>query len=125
MMRFLMIVLFLSIPFFLLTECSSTTRLTSAEKSKLDPSLQKLLETGEGDPDHYDVHTRSDGTRVYGVIIRSQNVDALRKAGIKIGSIFGDVVTAQITVKEIRKIADIPSVRSISNSSKNYPLNHK
>jgi hypothetical protein len=121
MNRLLMIGLFLSIPFFLLTECSSTGHLTPAEKSKLDPALQKLLTTGEGNPDHYDVYTRSDGTRVYGVIIRTQNVDALCKADIKIGSIFGDVVTARLTIKEIRKTAEIPSVRSISNSKKNYP----
>ncbi|MEJ2636479.1 MAG: hypothetical protein P8184_14450 [Calditrichia bacterium] len=119
----LLALFFFSIPALLMTDCSPKSRLTPEAKAKLDPSLQKLLMTGKGDPNHYGINTLPDGSRVYSVIIRTNDPEALRKAGIKVGSVFGDVVTARLTIKELRKVAEMPAVRSIENSTKNYPSN--
>ena len=121
MRRFLLLSLSFSISAFFIVNCSSGSHLTPQEKSKLDPALQKLVETGEGRANQYDVNLMPDGTRIYGVIIRTNNMQELRKAGIQVNSVFGDIATARLTIKELVKVAKIPSVQSIQNSSKNYP----
>ncbi len=121
MVRWSIFGLWLAIPVFIMTNCASKYHLTAAEKAKLDPALQKLVQTGEGAANRYDVHTLPDGSRVYGVIIRTDIPQALRKAGIPVNSVFGDVATARLTITELRKVAKMPTVLAVENSSKNYP----
>jgi hypothetical protein len=68
--------------------------------------------------DRYDVTVRHDGTREYGIIVRTTSVDSLRAAGIRIQSVFGDVVTARVTVDELLDIARLPSVRAVQNGAR-------
>ena len=94
---------------------------TDREMAKLDPPLQKLIggdAIAEGD---FDVSNRPGGEKEYGVIIRSSNPEDLRSSGILINSVMGDVITARLTVEEMRRVLTIPSVRAVQNSSKNYP----
>ncbi len=100
--------------------CSSGANLSKDEKMKLDPSLQKLLNDKEVPDKQYNVMIKEDGTKTYGVIIRSDKPADLETAGIFINSVSGDIITCKLTIQEIRKVAAIPSVSSISNSSKSY-----
>ncbi len=101
--------------------CSSGTNLSKEEKMKLDPSLQRLLLEDDVPDTPYNVKLNAHGHKTYGVIIRCDNPTDLETAGIFINSIHNDIVTAKLTVAEIRKIAALSSVTSISNSSKSYP----
>ncbi|MFH0992176.1 MAG: hypothetical protein V1799_19420 [bacterium] len=93
--------------------------LTLEEQTKLDPFLAKLLTTGLANESEYDVSTRSDGRVEVGVIIRTNNVEELKKLGIQPGSVFGEIITARLSLAELKKVAGSIVVRSIQNSSKN------
>ena len=105
--------------FFLLPGCSSTTGLTEVERQKLDPQLTMVLRGDIVADSDLDAGVRKDGSKEYGVIIRSQNVEEIKQAGIQIGSAFSDVVTARVTIPELRKILSLTSVRAVQSSSKN------
>ena len=101
------------------TSCCGSRELSSAERAKLTPGLLALL-TEESVPDEfYDVNVRADGTKEYGVIIRSTNPDELRAQGIKVQSLFGDAITARVSKDQLRALLSLPSVRSLDEGSKN------
>lgn len=50
----------------------------------------------------------------------ANKTEELQSTGIKIQSVFGNVLTARLTLPELRKILSLPSVRSVENGSKNY-----
>ena len=104
---------------FLLVACGGPMALTEAERAKLDPGLQSLLAEGTGSEAHYDLSIRTDGTREYGVIVRTTDAEKLRAAGIHVQSVLGDVVTVRVTVDELRDVARLPSVRAVQNSGRN------
>jgi hypothetical protein len=92
-------------------------------REKLDPALRLLLKDG---PDHpfysYESRQREGGGREYGVLIRTTAPDSLVEAGISLGPIPDEpgpvaIVTARLTPDEIRRIAALDIVESISNSS--------
>jgi len=101
--------------------CKSTSDLSKEERAKVDTAIMKLLSGAEVDDKDYDVGARQDGFKEYGVIIRAEKTDELQSAGIKIQSVFGNVVTARLTLAEMRRILSLSSVRSVENGSKNYP----
>jgi len=103
---------------FLMLSCGGPMALTEAERAKLDPGLQSLLAEGTGPETRYDVTVRSDGTREYGVIVRTTDAEQLRAAGIRVQSVFGDVVTVRVSVDELRNVARLPAVRAVQNSGK-------
>ena len=105
----------------ILVGCSGTTELTEVERQKLDPPLLMLLLGEAVAESDLDASLRKDGTREYAVIIRSKNADEVKSAGIKVGSVFSDVITARVTIAELRKILSLSSVRAVQTSSKNYP----
>jgi hypothetical protein len=105
----------------LVCACAGSTDLSKDERSKIDPAIMKLLSEPSIDETVYDVGRRDDGTKEYGVILRVTTTDELRSAGIRIQSVFGNVATARLTVKELRTILSLPSVRSVENGSRNYP----
>jgi hypothetical protein len=104
-----------------LYSCSGSSNLLGADRLKLDPPLVRLLNAERIVEADYDMGLRPDGTKEYAVIIRSKNVEDLRSAGIQIASNFGDVITARVTIAEIRHIMKLNSVRAITIGSKNYP----
>ena len=98
---------------FLLAACAGSTGLTEAERSKLDPGLLKLV-LGERPVSKDDVTSlRPDGAREFAVIIRSTNADELKKMGIPIGSVFSEIVTARVTLAELRKVVSLNSVQAV------------
>ena len=113
-----MILAFFCLTFF---ACSTSMHLTESERSKLDPALAMLVQGESVNESEYDAHLRSDGAKEYGVIIRSNNADELKSAGIRIGSTINDIVTARVTLEELRKVLGMPSVRAVQNSTKSYP----
>jgi len=101
--------------------CSSKEILTEAEKEKLDYQLQRLM-TGEVVADNlFNVYTDESGNKRYGVVITASDPEALGRNGIPINSVSGQIITAKLTLDEIRKVLNIPGVKSIQNTSKNYP----
>jgi hypothetical protein len=113
------------IPVFLLlfvvvASCCGSRELSSAERAKLTPGLLALL-TEETVPDElYDVTIRPDGTKEYGIIIRSTEPDDLRAQGIGVQSVIGDVITARVSREQLRSLLSIPSIRSVDQGSKNH-----
>jgi hypothetical protein len=101
--------------------CTGARELTEMERQKLDPQLTMLLRGDDAADSNLDVGLRKDGSKEYGVIIRSRNVEEVKKAGIQIGSAFSDVITARVTIPELRKILGLASVRAVQASSKNRP----
>jgi hypothetical protein len=101
--------------------CSITSDLSKEERAKVDPAIMRLLSGIEFDEKDYDVGVRPDGVKEYEVIIRANQTEELQSAGIKIQSVFGNVLTARLTLPELRKILSLSSVRSVENGSKNYP----
>jgi hypothetical protein len=102
-----------------LSACSSTSDLSKQERAKVDPAVMRLLSGDDVSEKDYDVGIRSDGVKDYEVIIRANKTEELQSAGIKILSAFGDVLTARLTVPELRTILRLTSVRSVVNGSKN------
>lgn len=102
--------------------CGSAPGLTREQMNKLHPSLQLLLEQGRAAEGMLDVSTRTDGEKEYGVIIRCKNSADVRSAGITIGSVMGELVTARVTRQELERVARIPSVIFVEPSTPNYPI---
>ena len=115
MVRFLLVFLWGSMTF----SCGSGRELTDMDKAKLDIPLRALLSGENVLSERFDVSYRSDGTKVYGVIVRSSHPEELRKAGIHVASVFGDVLTVRATREELRAIVVLPSVRSIECGARN------
>jgi hypothetical protein len=105
----------------LLLACASSDVLNDYERAKLDPVLEKLFSSRTVEEELFDSSTRTNGEREYGVIIRGSNADDVRRLGIKLDSALGDVMTARVTKKELKKVLGLPSVRAVQSSSRNYP----
>jgi hypothetical protein len=99
--------------------CSASRDLNPEERAKLSPGLIALL-TEDSVPDElYDVTHRPDGSKEYGVIIRSTQPEVLRAHGIAVQSAIGDVITARVTRDQMRSLLALPSVRSVEQGTKN------
>ena len=104
---------------FFVASCCGSRELSSSERAKLTPGLLALL-TEESAPDAlYDVSMRADGTKEYGIIVRSTNPDELRAQGIAVQSAIGDVITVRVSKEQLRSLLSLPSVRSVDQGSKN------
>ncbi len=100
-----------------LVSCSTGPALNVEEKAKLDPMLQELV-LGRVVAEHrYDVGLRPDGSKEYGVIVRTGSPEDVRSLGITIGSVVGEIVTVRVNAEELRRLAALPSVRSIQSSA--------
>jgi hypothetical protein len=86
--------------------------------AKLDPALQQLFAQSPPADAGYDLSVRPNGVKEYGVIIRSNNPQDLREAGIQVGSVFEDVVTARVSVEELRRVVSLPTVRAVEQGHK-------
>ncbi len=98
--------------------CAGEYRLTDIERAKLDVPLQKLLEDNREDNRTLDMSVRTDGTKQYAVVIRSDNPDEIRKLGVPVSSAFDDIIVARATVGELRTIVALPAVRSVQTGTR-------
>jgi cyanophycinase-like exopeptidase len=85
----------------------------------IEPPLIRLLTDEHADENMLEVSRRADGTKEYAVIIRSNHSEEIKKMGGSVSSVFGDVIVARVTTKELRKIVSLLSVRAIQVGSKN------
>ncbi|RPH37848.1 hypothetical protein EHM92_01620 [bacterium] len=86
--------------------------------AKLDPGLQQLFASSPPADASYDVSVRADGVKEYGVIIRSSSPQDLRDAGVQVGSAFGDVITARVSVDELRRVVSLSTVRAVEQGNR-------
>jgi len=100
--------------------CSSSVQLTREEKEKLDYQLQRLISGENVNENLYNVYTAADGTKKYGIIIQSADPEAIRQTGVEVNSISNDIITAKLSIEEIRKIVTLSAVKTIRNTSKTY-----
>jgi hypothetical protein len=103
----------------LFQNCSSKQSLSKAEKEKLDPFLRLLVLDEEIDEDKYSIYQQEDGTILYGVLIQTTDVEEINKTGIQINSENGNIITAKLTLQDIRRLVTLKSVVFINNSTKN------
>jgi len=100
--------------------CSSSAKLSKLEQEKLDPAIQKLV-LGENTSDKkYQASRREDGIKIYSVIIKSTNPQELQDIGITPNTVTGEIIAARLSIKEIRQVVLLPSVKSVNNISKSY-----
>ncbi len=104
-----------------LLSCAGPGPLTHAERDKLDPLLQSLLDDDSPSRIGIDVSYRPDGTAAYAVIVRSQKPDDIRALGITIASVFGDILTVRVSKEELITLARLTSVRAIQSSGMDSP----
>ena len=71
--------------------------------------------------DRYSTSRRNDGVTVYSVIIRSNNPEALRKADLPLNSVQGDVITARLSIAQLRTAARLAAVQRIENPTETTP----
>jgi hypothetical protein len=103
--------------------CAATgTQLTPTEQQKLDPALQRLVLGTSASRTEYDVTQGPSGEETFGVIVRTDNVEEVRNAGFTVSSAFGEVAVVRVTIARLRSLVALPSVKNVSNGSKNHPL---
>jgi hypothetical protein len=121
MLKSIRILIFAGLAIYFSTGCNSRGTLTTMEKQKLDIQLQKLITEEDMPEGLYNISTDDSGLKRFGVIITVSDTSALRKAGIPVSSMHAGIVTAKLTVEELRRATEIPEVISIKNTSKSYP----
>ena len=101
--------------------CSNSQHaLTEPQMQKLDPALQRLVRGESRGMDRYSTFERDEVT-VYSVILRSNNPEALRKADLPLNSVQGDVITARLSITQLRTAARLDAVRRIENPTETTP----
>ncbi len=106
---------------FFFLSCAAPHDLALEQMAKVDPGLRVLLERDNVADTQFDVRVRPDGSREYGVIVYGSDPDSLRSLGIRIQTVLGEMMTARVTVPELRILAAQSSVRSILKSEKASP----
>ena len=92
-------------------EQDPNTALSDTEKAKLSPVLQQVV-SGNAAASEATPLQRA-GKPVFLVFIRTNDPDALQAEGLSIGSISGQVVTARLTVDQLRQATRLKSVKEI------------
>lgn len=104
----------------LLAGCaSSSPELSMLEKQKLNPALQRLVLNEVVNPWDYDIRLGPSGESLYGVTVRTDNVEEIRSAGFTVTSAFADVAVVRLTVEQLRSLVQLPSVRSVASGVRN------
>lgn len=102
--------------------CSNSQHaLTEPQMQKLDPALQRLVRGESRGMDRYSTSMRDDGVTVYSVILRSNTPEVLRDAGLPLNSVQGDVITARLSITQLRTAARLDAVRRIENPTETTP----
>ncbi len=105
----------------LFASCAAREDLTPGQLAKIDPKLRVLLEQNNVPDASYEITFRPDGSREYSVIVYGSNPDTLRTLGIPLQTVLGEMMTARVTVAELRILAVQPSVRSVLNAARAFP----
>lgn len=105
--------LFVSTVLLLFTACASQTTLRERELMRLDPVLRSVVVDGKHPGPLYEIRTLPDGTVLYGVVIRTNDLDRLRNSGIPLLSTGGGTATALLTLDEVKQAVRIRGVQSI------------
>lgn len=100
---------------------NSKQTLTKPQMEKLAPSLQRLVQNEARSMDRFTTAEREDGTLVYSVILRSTDPAALRAANLPINSVQGPIVTARLSVAQIRTAATLKPVEKIETPTQTQP----
>jgi hypothetical protein len=107
----------------LLAGCATTgPQLTPLEEQKLDPALQRLVMGTSASRTEYDITPGPSGEEKFGVLVRTDNVNDIRNAGYAVTSAFGGVAVVRVTIAQLRSLVTLPSVKNVTNGSKNQPL---
>jgi hypothetical protein len=108
---------------FLIAGCAATgPQLTPLEEQKLDPALQRLVLGTTASRTEYDSTPGPSGEDKFGVLVRTDNIDDVRKEGFTVTSAFGEVAVVRVTIVQLRALVSLPSVKNVTNGSKNHPL---
>jgi hypothetical protein len=105
----------------LILHCSSAKYLSDTEKAKLDRHLVRLLSGEQVDETLFNVQEKPDGTKLYKVIIRSNQAEDLKRLGICVSSVFSDVIVARATIPQLWTLVASPSVHAIQTGTTNSP----
>ncbi len=101
-----------------IASCSSRRSQPNLEVQKLDADLYAALrqaqERGTG---------AAQLAEKVSVIIHTEDVEALRRAGVQPVSINPRFVTATVSLAQIRKLVTLPEVKYIETGSRNLPQN--
>jgi len=108
---------------FFIAGCASPAALGDKEKEKLDPPLQQLLEGKQTAERKLNVIQNSDGTKLYGVIIRIKDNVTEKELGIHCNTLQSGIATARLTLEEIREIVKLDAVIRVEAGTKSY-INH-
>jgi hypothetical protein len=100
-------------------QCASSKSPSESNIAKLDQALRHLLAGDNVGAEKLEFSMRADGVKEYAVIIRSENAEELKSAGISANSIFGDVIVSRLTIEELKKVISLHSVRAVESGSKN------
>ncbi|HEX7574611.1 MAG TPA: hypothetical protein VF514_16110 [Bacteroidota bacterium] len=107
----------------ILAGCAATgLQLTPLEQQKLDPALQRLVLGTPESRTEYDITPGSSGEEKFGVLVRTDDIDDVRNAGYTVTSEFGGVAVVRVTIPQLRSLVTLPSVKNVTNGSKNQPL---
>jgi hypothetical protein len=103
--------------------CATTgPQLTPLELQKLDPALQRLVLGTSASRTGYDITPGPSGEENFGVLVRTDNVDDVRRAGYAVTSAFGDVAVVRVTIAQLRSLVTLPSVKNVTNGSMNHTM---
>lgn len=92
---------------------AQTGELSAGQKQRLAPSLRRLVRGEEQTPNPVEPVGTRDGAPVYGVMIECSDPAALREAGVPLVSVQGTLITARLTLDQIRTAAAVDAVQSI------------
>jgi hypothetical protein len=99
---------------FLIGACANSHKeLLEVDVSKLDACLRELVLGSSGRCD-YETFESATETR-YAVFIRTTQAGALSDAGISIDSSSGPIITARLTIEELRRVSGVPGVIAVEN----------
>jgi hypothetical protein len=95
------------------TASPSDASLTSAQRQRLAPPLQRVLTGDTVQTNRVQPVGDRDGDPVYSVLIVASDAEALRDAGLALTNVRDSVLTARWTPSNIRRAASIEGVRRI------------
>lgn len=110
---------YLSAALFLAGCSAGVTRLTPEEEKKFDPPLRALLSGQPVREAEYDVVGNAGEEKQYAVIVRADDLNEVKNAGYSVMSGFGEIGVVRVTLEQMRRLAKMPGVRSITNGSQN------
>lgn len=108
-----------------LPACDKNNQISPETMNKLDARLQLLVDVDAGEGNAPDPVGRNEhGEDLYSVIIRTENAEHLRDAGLKLDAVTGRIVTARLTKAKILLAAGLESTQSVeADSDLNFPQN--